>query len=152
MKEFIKIKNVDGSGEMLLRVALILSVMDGDIDLAGEAGTVVKYRDESDGSYWQYRTASTAAEVLGAIEGQGAPTGLVFKSCTCAGTLSSDPDCVLHGRNGLFARGGGASVSYRIAETRASAHGEVVRPNAFKPCSCVAGLGVDSACPHHGNA
>jgi hypothetical protein len=79
MREFIKIKNDTGDGEMIIKAASILRVCDRE-----EGGAVVEYGENfnSNGvNYEVFRTASTAAEVLAAIEGTQEPRpNLVFMS------------------------------------------------------------------------
>lgn len=76
MREFVLVKNEDGSGELLLRVANIVSVEDftGAGDEVRQGKAYVVYRDSNDvGQRRHIRTASTAAEVLAAIEGAQEP-------------------------------------------------------------------------------
>lgn len=75
MKEFIKIKG-SGGGEMVIRAALVLRVYD-----RAEGGAVIEYGeslDRSGANYEVFRTDSTAAEVLAAIEGAQGPTLVVM--------------------------------------------------------------------------
>lgn len=74
MSKFIKIKNDTGSGEMVLRTRFILKVADRE-----EGGANVVY-GESVGESTLFKTASTAAEVLVAIEGKKEPCGIAFFS------------------------------------------------------------------------
>jgi hypothetical protein len=71
VKEFIKIKNADGSGEIVLRKALVQKIQD-----LSNGGALIIYGDNLENSI-DVITALTASQVLEAIEGQSEPRRLV---------------------------------------------------------------------------
>jgi hypothetical protein len=76
VKEFVKIKGA-GGGEMILRVELVLRVYD-----RAEGGSIIEYGENFDNNgtgYKVFRTDSTAAEVLAAIEGAQESTLVVHR-------------------------------------------------------------------------
>lgn len=75
MSEFIKIRNGTGKGDLVLRAKFVLKATDAD-----DGTATITYGDNFPDA-WQIKTASTAAEVLAAIEGAHQPSpNLVFMS------------------------------------------------------------------------
>lgn len=95
MAKFIKVKNGTGEGDLVLRTKLVLKIID-----VGEGRAKISYGDDLSDA-WELQTASTAAEVLEAMEGKEQSCPVHFTLQRRDGNIDANPTITVDWRHGI---------------------------------------------------